>query len=216
MLDVRVIIPSIPERHELLARAVRSTRDHGDVYMGVWTEIDNEGLGAAATRNRALEWSREAGEPAEYIAFLDDDDEFLPEHLPACLEHAGKTGADVVYPWFNIQLHGQIRNDLDPLKMRGGTTFGKEFDPEALKINNFIPVTALVRSELLYEVGGFPVPGSEEWPHEDCEDWALWLRLVDAGAKFEHLAQRTWTWNWHGSNTSGKPSQVRKIYGGGS
>lgn len=211
-LDVRVVIPTINGREDLLTRAVQSTRDHGDVAMGLWVQIDEEGEGAAATRNRALEEAHLAGAPAEYTAFLDDDDEFLPDHLPACLEFARETGADVVYPWFNIQLHGQTRNDLDPLKMRGGPTFGQKFDADALRINNFIPVTTLIRTDLLYEVGGFPVPGTEEWPHEDCEDWALWLRLLDAGAQFAHLPVRTWTWHWHGKNTSGRPGQAAKIY----
>jgi len=90
---------------------------------------------------------------------------------------------------------------------------GQPFDPAALRESNYIPVTALVRATRFVQVGGFPEPNSEDWPHPDCEDWALWLRLLDAGAKFSHLPERTWTWEWHGRNTSGRPDRVERYYG---
>src|SRR3546814_14405548 len=79
--------------------------------------------------------------------------------------------------------------------MNGAPAFGQEFDPAALQANNFIPVTALVRTSLFVAVGGFPQPGSEAWPHADCEDWGLWQRLLAPGAPFSHLPERTWTWH---------------------
>src|SRR3546814_8644512 len=77
-----------------------------------------------------------------------------------------------------------IDNSRDPLLMNGAPAFGQEFDPAALQANNFIPVTALVRTSLFVAVGGFPQPLSEAWPHADCEDWGLWQRLLALGAKF--------------------------------
>lgn len=31
--------------------------------------------------------------------------------------------------------------------------------------------------------------------------------LLERGAKFSHLNHRTWTWHWHGANTSGRPDR---------
>ena len=66
------------------------------------------------------------------------------------------------------------------------------------------PVTILVRRELLIEVDGFPIPGTPEWPHEDCEDWACWRRIRDAGGVFVHTPEVSWLWHHHGQNTSGR------------
>lgn len=208
MEQITVIIPSIPGREESLQRAVRSIRE-ADLEVLWIVQVDEEGEGAATTRNRALS---EVNTPL--VAFLDDDDEFKPGHLSKCLTHMLRTGADIVYPWFDINRIGAIRNDLDPLYINGKPAFGHLFDPEALNRNNYIPVTVLARTDLLRQVGGFPVPGSPEWPHKDCEDWGMWLRLRDAGARFSHLAERTWTWHWHPKNTSGRADNASRLYGG--
>lgn len=208
MTDVTVCTPTIPAREQLLRRAAESVqRQTYQVMMSI--ALDHDGEGAAATRNRA--WQNAS---TEWVAFLDDDDELRPEHVEACLEHARDTGADLVYPWFNI--YNTAGNDIsgnDPLRapVDGhyvspyGTRFSDDLKHELMTRNNFIPVTVLVRRELLADVGGFPIPGSPEWGDDCCEDWGLWRRLLTAGARFEHLPRRTWIWYWHGRNTSGKP-----------
>src|SRR3546814_19318611 len=77
-------------------------------------------------------------------------------HIGKMLAHADATGADVVYPWFDLNVGGRIDNSRDPLLMNGAPAFGQEFDPAALQANNFIPVTALVRTSLFVAVCGFP------------------------------------------------------------
>lgn len=212
MTSVTVCVPTIPARRDKLARAVRSVADQQvgtDVTVAVSVALDEVGDGAAVTRNRA--W-HEAN--TEWVAFLDDDDELRPNHVERCLRRALETDADLVYPWFNI--HDDAGNDIshqDPLRAPVDgcyvSPYGIDFDAslrhELMTRNNFIPVTVLVRRSLLEAVGGFPVPQTEEWPETCCEDWGLWRRLLNAGARFEHLPRRTWVWYWHGRNTSGKP-----------
>lgn len=208
MSEITVVIPTIPGRGDLLQRAMGSIHEDSDMKVLGHVQVDDAGEGAAATRNRALE---QVDTP--FVAFLDDDDEFKPGHLAKCLGHMIGTGSDIVYPWFDINKGGKIRNDLDPLALNGKPAFGQTFSPEALSQNNFIPITVLARTDLLREVGGFPLPGSPEWPHQDCEDWGMWLRLREIEARFSHLPERTWTWHWHGKNTSGRSDQAAKIYG---
>lgn len=219
MTKVAVCIPTIPLREDVLKRAVRSAGDQSlpsDVSVMISIALDENGDGAAPTRNRA--WQR-VDKSADWVAFLDDDDELRPNHVADCLELAERTGADLVYPWFNI--HDPSGNDIttnDPLRVpvdgRYVSPYGVRFDDELkheiMTRNNFIPVTVLVRRSLLEEVGGFPIPGTPEWPDTTCEDWGLWRRLLNAGARFEHLPRRTWIWNWHGNNTSGRPWKRRR------
>lgn len=216
MTTVTVCVPTIPARRDRLERALRSvgqqTRTPG-VSVATSVALDDDGDGAAITRNRA--WRDATG---DWVAFLDDDDELRPNHIELCLRLALDTGADLVYPWFNI--HNTVGADItaqDPLRapVDGhyvtpyGAPFTDELRTELMTRNNFIPVTVLVRRELLGDVGGFPVPGTAEWGESCCEDWGLWRRLLDAGARFEHLPRRTWIWTWHGRNTSGKPWRKR-------
>ena len=146
---------------------------------------DVERIGAAANRNRAL-----AVVDTEWVAFLDDDDELLPQHLRVCARHAYLTGADVVYP------DSEVVGGDHPVNV-----FDFDFDPTLLRRRNYIPVTVLARTELVKQVGGFqPHPDENGDP---CEDWGLWLALVDAGATFSHVPQRTWIWHV-GNGTKGR------------
>lgn len=162
--------------------------------------VDHDGAGAGPTRNRA--WRRAS---ADWIAFLDDDDVLYPHHLETLLDHTDDV--DLVYPWFDLP------RGTDPLYVRRagqlvpayGVEFGDEQREYVLTEGNFVPVTVLVRRSWLEKVDGFPRPGSERWPHAECEDWGCWQDLLRAGARFRHVPERTWVWNWHGANTSGKP-----------
>lgn len=219
MTKVAVCVPTIPGREDKFERAVRSIQRQSlpaDVTGSISVAADVEGIGAAPTRNRA--W-RNTEFDVDWIAFLDDDDELRPNHVALCLQHALDTGADLVYPWFNI--HSASGGDItfnDPLRVPVdghyvspyGVQFNDELKHELMTRNNFIPVTVLVRRELLEIVNGFPVPGTPEWGENCCEDWGLWRRLLDAGARFEHLPRRTWIWYWHGTNTSGRSWKARR------
>lgn len=199
-----VCVPSIPPRATQRAVALdsvfRQTRLPDEVHVA----LDVDRKGAAATRNRA--WRAAT---TEWVAFLDDDDELYPDHLRLLLENAGR--ADLVYSWFDVpqapdplavRVNGQLRSPF-------GVEFGVEQATYIQGEGNFIPVTVLVRRDLLEDADGFPEPRSERWPHRECEDWGLWRELLDLGARFQHVPERTWRWNHHGGNTSGRPDRWR-------
>lgn len=170
------VLPSRTGPGGLYERALASVWTQTLHATVVSVALDVDGEGAAATRNRALETV-----DTELVAFLDDDDAFKPDHLQACARHMRLTGADVVYPGYDV-LAGE-----DPIGC-----FGLPFDPVLLRRRNYVPVTTLCRTEAVKAAGGFSDHPDE---HGDpCEDWGLWLALLDAGATFSHLPRRTWIW----------------------
>lgn len=185
---VTAVIPAIPPRvaDGTIRRALASAMGQTRPVDAVSVSVDHARRGSAANRTRAL-----SGVGTEWAALLDDDDEWGPEHIERLLAHAEETGADVVYPWFNVS------GGFDPWPGREGAPF----DEALLREFNYIPITVLVRTELLWDAGGFTARGPADNP---CDDWGTWDRLIAAGAKFSHLPWRTWTWHWHPGNTSGR------------
>jgi glycosyltransferase involved in cell wall biosynthesis len=185
---ITVVTPTILPRADFLAEAVKSVKDQFLPAEDHIIVYDMENEGAEQTRNRGL-----FQVDTEWTAFLDDDDFLYPAHLASCYRFAVEGGYDLVYPWFYVKNGVDVFNE-----------FGSRFDPEKLRVKNFIPVTYLVKTELAHKIGGFPLPNSKSWPHPTCMDWGFLLGLLDAGAKIEHLAERTWVYRWHSRNTSGE------------
>lgn len=184
---ITAAIPSIPTRTQTrLHRALDSVTMQQQPVDEIMVRSDTGRLGAAANRNGVL-----AQVDTEWVAFLDDDDAWYPDHIKLLAQHAEETGADMIYPWFDVE------NGFDPWPGRESLPF----DPVLLDTQNTIPVTVLARTELLRDVGGFRPKGP---PDNPCDDWGAWLALRDAGAKIEHLNRRTWVWVWHIGNTSGR------------
>ena len=184
-MSITVVIPTIEGRYDKLERAVASVQAQTLAPKLIDVQLDRDREGAGATRNRALERV-----DTEWVAFLDDDDELKPNHLKACARYAALSGVDVVYPWFDC-VGGE-----DPIGC-----FGVPFSAAFLRRRNYIPVTVLARTELVRAVGGFRDHPDEKG--DPCEDWGLWLALLDAGATFGHVPQRTWIWHM-GNGTRGR------------
>lgn len=189
---VTAVIPSIPPRTgRHLHRAVDSVLQQSRAVDAISVSIDHNRLGSARNRTRAL-----SGVGTEWTALLDDDDEWNTDHIELLMQHAADTGADLVYPWFTVP------EGWDPWPEREG----QPFDETLLRTTNYIPITVLARTELLWEAGGFTSKDPSN-PDSLCDDWGTWERLLAAGARFEHLNRRTWLWHWHSGNTSGRPDK---------
>jgi glycosyltransferase involved in cell wall biosynthesis len=204
MERITVVIPTIPARVKGdLLRAVNSVEEQTYPRHLVDTHIvtDQQGLGPARMRNVGSSYST-----TDWIAFLDDDDYLLPDHLDVLMREALEHEADVVWPWFRVE------GGTDPFPQRRG----KQWDPEE---PHCFPITTLVRKSKFEEVGGFiSVDEAIPDPNDPLrwvsgEDWRLWLSLSAAGAKFHHIDQVTWVWRHHGKNTSGLPERVKEMYG---
>lgn len=187
---VTVVIPSIPPRAKLLHRALDSVLTQRYTADAIVVEVDRDHRGAAETRNRGL-----AKVETEYVAFLDDDDTFGPDHLADLMAYAeDHRNTDLIYPWFTVV------NGFDPFPQYEGAPF----DPAVLAHTNHIPVTVLARTIAIRGSGGFQPLGP---PDNPCDDWGCWRAMLADGAQFAHLPVRSWFWHWHsdfGGNTSGR------------
>jgi len=184
--EITLVIPSIPVRGQLLARAVHSATAQvcqPDAYS---IAVDHCKLGAGPTRTRALKAAT-----TEWVAFLDDDDELMGHHLSTLLDTALEFEADVVWPWF------QVVGGTDPVPMNRG----RQWDSASPFT---FPMTTLVRNELAQQCA-FPEP----IPNADNsgEDWAFWMQLDALGARFRHVDEVTWFWHHDSKNTSGRPER---------
>jgi hypothetical protein len=184
---VAAVIPTIPPRLAwAFPRAVASVlaQTHPAAHLSVHVDLDHRG--AWWTRGEALA----AVPPSiDWVAFLDDDDTWHPNHLELLLRHAAETGADYVFSWFETEPPGR-----DPLGH-----FGKPFRADQ---PHHTTMMVMVRRGLAQAVG-FTPPRPEQ--RAGGEDWRFLLGCLARNAHVVHLGVRTWTWRQHGQHTSGRP-----------
>jgi glycosyltransferase involved in cell wall biosynthesis len=186
---ITTVIATIPPRTKLLRRAVWSVLQQTLQPDAIIIEADPDHTGAAATKNRGL-----AKVTTEWVAFLDDDDQFLPEHLATLHEVAVRENADVVYSIPTVP--GSNFVATEPM-------YGQPFDPDVLRQRSYIQTTSLVRASLMQSTGGFQCP-----PGSDYDDHGAWLALLDAGARFVHHPASTFIWSHWGYGQPGTPGNT--------
>jgi len=195
---IGVVIPTHPARwaNGMMRRALDSVGNQTCPADGVSIFIDNERRGAPYARQQALEGNR-----LTWTAFLDSDDWFAPEHLAVLAEAQRETGADYVYSWYHLVAGGRV---LDHDTVFPPSHFEKPWDDAEPRQTT---ITMLVRTELAREVGFWAPTDEETFPDglRVGEDWHFTLGCLERGAKIHHVVQRTWYWEHHGANSSGRP-----------
>lgn len=122
---------------------------------------------------------------ADWIAFLDDDNDYLKDHLQALWVEAKK------HPQIDL-LYGDrwVIDESGQNEKRKGIS--SDFDPVRLAQQNFIDTSdVLVKKEVLMEVNGW----DEELPK--FADWNLWVRLAKARKVFGHVPKLITNYRMH-------------------
>lgn len=140
------------ERRDERVRYLRTSRNSGT---------------PATTRNLGIEHAR-----GDWIAFLDDDDEWLPDKLAAQRAVLATEGADAIGT-NALRSDGRVYFPDSPPIWRPTSL-------DVLKADPIIMSSALVRRELLLSAGGFPT----DVRSKGFEDYAAWLELAERGARF--------------------------------
>ena len=112
----------------------------------------------------------------QYIAYLDDDCEFLPNHLAILLAALEKNPElDLVYCDMQIL-------DADHPEKKPSPAFSKDHDPQFLFRRNYIDSSEIMhKRDLAFQVGGW----DESLPK--FVDWNLVVRMSKAGGKFQRV-----------------------------
>lgn len=195
-LDITVVIPAHPARvaNGMLDKAIASVTAQQLPATALSVAVDHGREGAAVTRQRALDAVR-----TEWVAFLDSDDWFYPEHLKVLAAGMRVHRADYVFSYYMVHMpNGHPWSSNDPLGH-----FGKPFNAAR---PHQTTITTLVRTELAQTVGfREPPEGALINGERYGEDFQFTVECVKAGAKIVHVPRRTWAWVHHGKNTSGQP-----------
>lgn len=133
---------------------------HREKNFGTDTKPKNEGLLASS---------------GEYIAFLDSDNTYRPDHLAVLTREIEKfPRVDVVYGdrW--------VIDETEQQPSRVGVA--SDFDPFLLMRKNYIDTSdVLIKRESLFDVGGF------DERYTKFVDWNLWVRMAKAGKTFRRV-----------------------------
>ncbi|HXI57322.1 MAG TPA: glycosyltransferase [Polyangia bacterium] len=149
----------------------------------------------AAARNSAFGVAR-----GRYIAYLDDDDCFRPEHLQTLVDALAQGTHKVAYSdatWVLEEKAGSGYRTVRPLLTRS-----KPFDRGELMIGSYIPILSV-----MHERACLDVVGAFDETLAAQEDWDLCIRLASA-YDFLHVARVTADISWRddGEGTSSAKS----------
>jgi hypothetical protein len=187
---ITVVTATIPGRQKLLDRCLTSVYDQLEPVAKHLVCAMLPGSPATVECARAQNDLLPAvGTP--WVMRLADDDQLLPHHTRTVLPylHNNLFAPDVVYTY---EASGN-RPRFDC------TGWPQDTLIEALEEANFFDASgAVIRTDKLLSVGGWPT----EW--EDghfagtkayYEDWACWLALARAGARFVCVPEPTWVYD---------------------
>jgi glycosyltransferase involved in cell wall biosynthesis len=134
------------------------------------TVIPVEEGSPGAARNRAV-----AGARAELLAFLDDDDRWLPDHLAGLARAFDDPGCSIAYRDSAV-VREEIRADGQRREL-ARRVIARDWDAATMALNDYVPPSAMaVRRELFERLGGF-----DESFHSS-EDWDFLLRAARIAA----------------------------------
>lgn len=201
---VSVIIPTF-NRPDFLQESIRSVLDQ--TYRNLEIIVVNdagedvndiiEALGDKRVKyirhekNKGLAASRNTGiknASGKYIAYLDDDDVYYPDHIEALVSFIKENNCKAAYT-DAYRAHQQKKGDKYIITHKD-IPYSFDFDYERILWGNFIPVLCIMHEKAcLNETGMFD---EKLLSHED---WDLWIRM-SRKFEFRHIKKCTCEFRW--------------------
>jgi glycosyltransferase involved in cell wall biosynthesis len=144
--------------------AIDIIRDFSNKFSINYIEHEtNKGLSAAL--NTGIRVAK-----GKYIAYLDDDDIYYPDHLETLVGFLERSDFFIAYTdaytSYTIEKRGQI------IEVENAIPYSQDFDYERIFIDNFIPILCVVHQKSCLEKTGFFDENLKR-----NEDWDMWIRL---------------------------------------
>lgn len=109
----------------------------------------------------------------EWIAYLDDDDVFLPHHLATCVSALRRTGAGLAFSRCHRMFGTWVDDRFQAVTSEPQPWPSGRPTAEMLRCHNFICTLNVLHSRRVLELVGGWDPGIRH-----LEDWEFWLRLA--------------------------------------
>ncbi|MDP4173537.1 MAG: glycosyltransferase [Bacteroidota bacterium] len=201
---VSVIIPTY-NRKDKLVRAIKSVlaqsyddyeiivvNDNGEDVSSVIEELKdprirlishNINKGLSAARNSAIKYSR-----GKYLAYLDDDDIYYPDHLETLVNYLENSNSKIAYTDANrLIIENNVENNQTAKR---DIPYSSDFDSEDILYNNFIPVLCIMHKKECLSDGVIFDESLRVF-----EDWDMWIKL-SRKYEFSHIKKITCEFTW--------------------
>ncbi len=141
-------------------------------YMDRIVYLKQENKRAAGARNNAIRHAR-----GEFVAFLDSDDTWVPDHLASQMQlFAADPSLGLTYSNGWVGLPGEEREFMERCPSSGEATFGS-----LLVERCQIPISTVVaRKQAIVKAGMFDEKLAR------CDDYDMWVRTAFHGAKIAY------------------------------
>jgi glycosyltransferase involved in cell wall biosynthesis len=193
--DVTVCTATIPTRVDLLKRASKSVENQTLKVKDHLIKLDSEKLGQPLVLDQII---KEA--TTKYVAILDDDDEFLPNHIELLYKKIVETEADLVFPHFRYS----NLSDAGHLERFRGLPWDNN-NPHQ------VPITWIAKRETILEVGGFSGDFDvlsfevDNQGNRIGNDFNLIKKLSKANKHITNISEITWIYHVGHPSTLGMP-----------
>lgn len=148
-------------------------------------------------KNKGMSGARNTGIRAakgKYIAYLDDDDIFYPEHLQTLVEFLESTDEKVAYS--DAYRAFQEKSGEDYIITKRDIPNSKDFNPLKIFVGNVAPILCF-----MHEKSCVDAVGLFDETLTSHEDWEFWIRLSKKHS-FKHIPKLTCEFRWREDGSS--------------
>lgn len=195
---VSVIVPTY-NRPDMLPDTLRSilaqtypnieiivVNDAGQDVERIVTEAAPNAVYLCHERNRGLAGARNTGirhATGKYIAYLDDDDIFYPEHVATLVTFL--EGSDYAVAYSDARRTHQVKECGRYTVVKRDLPYSEDFDYDRILVDNFVPVLCFMHEKQCIAESGY----FDETLRRH-EDWDLWIRM-SRKFRFAHIPKVT-------------------------
>lgn len=208
---VSVIVPTY-NRPEKLVNTLKSilnqtyphfeiivVNDAGENVEDIVTQVDHSHkiTYVRHSKNKGLSYARNTAirlATGKYIAYLDDDDLYNPDHLESLVEFLEDSDFKVAYT-DAYRVHYK-KNGQEYYEFLRDIPYSSGFNHEKMLVRNFIPVLCVMHEKSCIDDVGFFDKNLKR-----LEDWDLWIRLSQK-YRFAHIEKTTCSFSWFNDGTT--------------